>query len=45
MTVFSAGIAVGAENPEGARALIQYLSSLAVVPAIAKSGLEPVASR
>ncbi len=40
-TVFSAGIVVGAKNPEGARALIEYLSSPAVAPAIIESGLEP----
>jgi len=42
VTVFSAGIAVGAKQPEAARALIQFLESPAVVPAIKKSGLEPL---
>jgi molybdate transport system substrate-binding protein len=42
VTVFSAGIAVGATQPEAARALIQFLASPAVVPAITKSGLEPL---
>jgi len=42
VTVFSAGIAVGAEHPDAARALIQFLASPAAVPAIKKSGLEPV---
>jgi molybdate transport system substrate-binding protein len=45
VTVFSAGIAVGAKNVDGAKALIKYLSSLAVAPVIIKSGLEPAASR
>lgn len=44
VTVFSAGVAVGAQDPEAARALIQFLSSPAVAPAITKSGLEPVTS-
>ncbi len=43
ITVFSAGIAVGAKHPDAARALIKFLASPAVVPAITKSGLEPVA--
>ena len=42
VTVFSAGVAAGAKHPEAARALIKFLSSSAVVPAITKSGLEPV---
>ena len=44
VTVFSAGIAVGAKNMEGARALIKYLTSPAVAPVIKKSGLEPLVS-
>jgi molybdate transport system substrate-binding protein len=43
-TVFSAGIVTGAENPDGARSLIEYLSSPAVEPAIVEAGLEPVVS-
>jgi molybdate transport system substrate-binding protein len=42
VTTFSAGIVAGAKNPEGARALIQFLASPATIPAILKSGLEPV---
>jgi molybdate transport system substrate-binding protein len=42
VTVFSAGIAVGAKQPDAARSLIKFLASPAVVPAIKKSGLEPV---
>jgi molybdate transport system substrate-binding protein len=45
VTVFSAGIAAGAKEPDAAVALIRFLASPAAVPAIAKSGLEPVASR
>ncbi len=41
VTVFSAGVVVGAKEPDAARALIQFLASPAVVPAITKSGLEP----
>ena len=44
VTIFSAGVATGARNPEGARDLIQFLASPATVPAIRKAGLEPVAS-
>jgi len=44
-TVFSAGVGVGAKQPDAARALIKYLASPAAVPAIKKSGLEPVASK
>ncbi len=45
VSVFSAGVVVGAKNPDAARALIQFLSSPAAAPAITKSGLEPVTSR
>ena len=41
VTVFSAGIATGAREPEAAKALIRFLASPAARPAIAKSGLEP----
>ena len=44
VTVFAAGIAVGAREPDAARALVKYLSSPAVAPAIAKTGLEPITS-
>ena len=43
-TVFSAGVAVGAKEPDAARALIAYLASPAAAPAIAKTGMEPLAS-
>jgi molybdate transport system substrate-binding protein len=42
ITVFSAGIAAGAKEPDAARALIKFLSSPAAAPAIAKSALEPM---
>jgi len=45
VTVFSAGVAAGARNPEGARALIRYLASPEVAPTIAATGLEPVHAR
>ncbi len=41
VTVFSAGIAVGAKQPEAARALIKFFASPAAAPAITKSGLQP----
>jgi molybdate transport system substrate-binding protein len=44
VTVFSGGVTVGARNPEMARALLAFLASPAAVPAIRKSGLEPVVS-
>ena len=45
VTVFSAGVAVGAREPEAGRALIKFLASPAAAPAITKSGLEPVTSQ
>ena len=45
VTVFAAGVATGAKNPEAARELIQFLASPVTVPAIRKAGLEPVTSR
>jgi molybdate transport system substrate-binding protein len=44
LTVFSAGIAVGAKDRGAAKALIEFLASPAAIPAIKKSGLEPIAS-
>lgn len=44
VTIFSAGIATRAREPEVAAALIAFLTSPAAGPAIVKSGLEPVAS-
>jgi molybdate transport system substrate-binding protein len=45
VTVFSAGVAVGARNPEAARALIRALASSEAAPAITRSGLEPITRR
>jgi molybdate transport system substrate-binding protein len=45
VTVFSAGVVAGAGKAEAARALIAFLSSAAAMPAISKSGLEPVTAR
>ena len=42
VTVFSAGIASGAAEPDAANALIKFLTSPAALPAITKSGLEPM---
>lgn len=43
VTVFSAGVVHTAPNPEGAKKLLNYLSSVAVAPVIAATGLQPVA--
>jgi molybdate transport system substrate-binding protein len=45
ITVFSAGIATGAQQPDAGKALIAFLASPAAVPALARSGLEPFASK
>lgn len=42
VTVFSAGVATAAANPDAARALIAYLSSPEAASAIRRSGLEPM---
>jgi molybdate transport system substrate-binding protein len=44
VTVFSAGVASHSMHPDAARALIRFLASPGVMPAIRKSGLEPIAS-
>lgn len=41
-TFFSAGIVVGAKEPEAARALIKFFTSPTAAPIISKSGLEPM---
>lgn len=41
MTVFSAGIATKAREPEAAKQLIGYFTAPAAVPVIRKAGLEP----
>lgn len=45
VTVFSAGIATGAKNPDEAKKLIQFLAAPAVYPAMRKYGLEPAAAK
>jgi molybdate transport system substrate-binding protein len=42
ITVFSAGIATGAKEPEAGKALIKFLASPAARETIIKSGLEPI---
>ena len=43
-TIFSAGIVVGAKEPEAGKALIRFLASPAAAPAIMESGMEPMTS-
>ena len=43
VTVFSAGVATSSKSADAAKALIKFLASAAAIPAITKSGLEPVA--
>jgi molybdate transport system substrate-binding protein len=42
VTVFSAGIVVGAKAPDTARALVKFLASESAAPVIKKTGLEPL---
>jgi molybdate transport system substrate-binding protein len=42
ITVFSAGIATAAREPEAGKALIKFLASSAASAAIVKSGIEPI---
>ena len=43
ITVFSAGLASNAKEPEAGKALIACLAAPAAAPAVTKSGLEPIA--
>ncbi|GAB2480041.1 substrate-binding domain-containing protein [Comamonas humi] len=43
--VFSAGIATGAKNPEGARELLRFYQSAAARPVVEKTGLEVIAPK
>jgi molybdate transport system substrate-binding protein len=43
VTVFSAGMVVGAKAPEAARALVKFLASEKAIAVIEKTGLEPLA--
>jgi molybdate transport system substrate-binding protein len=45
ITVFAAGIATDAKQPEAGALLIKFLASPVAAPAISKSGLEPMTSR
>jgi molybdate transport system substrate-binding protein len=45
VTVFSAGVVVGARHPDAARALIEYFLSPAGAEVFAKSGLKPLSQR
>ena len=42
VTVFSAGVAVGARHPDVARAFIEFFASPTGVEAMSKSGLDPI---
>ena len=42
VTVFSAGVAVGARHPDAARALIEFFASSTGLDTMAKSGLDPI---
>jgi molybdate transport system substrate-binding protein len=42
VTIFSAGLATGAKEPEAGKALIAFLASPAAAAAVTKSGLEPM---
>ena len=42
VTVFSAGVAVGAKNPNAARALIEFFASPDGVETMVKGGLDPI---
>jgi molybdate transport system substrate-binding protein len=44
ITVFSAGIATFAKEPDAGKALIKYLASPAARPELVKSGMDPIAA-
>jgi molybdate transport system substrate-binding protein len=44
VTMYSAGIAKDAKEPDASKALLDFLTSSAAAPAIIKSGLDPVTS-
>ena len=44
-TVFCAGVAANAREPEAARAFIRYLASADAAPTLFRTGLEPIAGR
>ena len=45
VTIFSAGVAAGARQPEAAGALLRFLTAPAAAAAIAKTGLEPITAK
>jgi len=45
VTIFCAGLAANAQQPEAARELIRYLASADAAPVLARTGLEPLAGR
>lgn len=45
VSFFSAGVGAKTQEPAAGQALIQYLSSAAVAPTIAKTGLEPITAK
>jgi molybdate transport system substrate-binding protein len=45
VTVFSAGVAVGARHPDAARAFIAFFASPSGVETMSKSGLDPISTR
>jgi len=45
ITVFSAGVPVGAKEADAGRIFIKFLASPGVAPVVTKTGLEPAASR
>jgi molybdate transport system substrate-binding protein len=45
VTVFSAGLAASAREPEAGAALIKFLSASAAAPFITRNGMEPTGSR
>jgi molybdate transport system substrate-binding protein len=45
VTVFSAAIAAGSQQPDAARELIRFLASPAAAPAVTATGLDPVRQR
>jgi putative tricarboxylic transport membrane protein len=42
VSIFAAGVATNAKQPEAARGLIDFLASPSVIPAIEKYGLDPI---
>ena len=45
VTVFAAGIATGARQPDAGAELIRFLASPSAAPAITRSGLQPITAK